>query len=44
MLQPIANVKTLLIEGSCSSINCCHKGFSQSEACVNNQEILWETS
>ena len=26
MLQPVANVKTLLIEGSCSPVNCCHYG------------------
>ena len=34
MLALVANIKSLVIEGSCSPVNCCHR-LSQSEACVN---------
>ena len=35
MLEPVANIKTLLIEGICSPINCCHRVIA---------DLLWETS
>ena len=26
---PVANIKTVLIEGSCSPVNCCHKAITE---------------
>ena len=29
MLELVANIRTLLIEGSCSPINCCHRVIAE---------------
>ena len=33
MLEPVANIKTLLIEGSCSLINCFHRVIANQSLC-----------
>ena len=33
MLEPVANIKTLLIEGSCSPINCFHRVIAKQSLC-----------
>ena len=33
MLETVANVKTLLIEGSCSPIYCCHRVIAERSLC-----------
>ena len=33
MLAPVANVKTLLVEKSCSPLNCCHRIIAEQSLC-----------
>ena len=33
MLEPVANIKTLMIEGSGSPVHCCHKVTTERSLC-----------
>ena len=33
MLESVANIKTLLMKGGCSSINCCHHVIAERSLC-----------
>ena len=33
VLEPIANIKTLLLERNCSPINCCHRVIAKRSLC-----------
>ena len=37
MLEPAGNIKTLLIERSCSPVNCCHRVIAKPSLCQQSQ-------
>ena len=40
MLETVANVKTLLIEGSCSPIYCCHRVIAERSLCQHLESSM----
>ena len=43
MLEPVANIKTLLLEGGCSPINHCHRVIAKQSLCQQLKKFMGES-